>query len=189
MKRFVALAAVGVVALFLALRTPAFAQRVGGIGGIGGFRGIGGFGGLRIGGGLRLPSISLTPFRIGVPGWYSSPRLEGWRRDYSYPYANGYSYSSNPGTSYSAFYAPEQSADVHAVKISMHVPNGARVWFDGATTSQTGPERTFVSPSLTPGSEYVYQIRVKWDENGKAVERSRDVTVHAGDLIHLNFKQ
>jgi uncharacterized protein (TIGR03000 family) len=69
----------------------------------------------------------------------------------------------------------------------MHVPSDARVWFDGTATSQSGTDRSFVSPSLDPGREYVYHIRVQWDENGKVVERKRDVTVHPGDRINLTI--
>jgi uncharacterized protein (TIGR03000 family) len=76
---------------------------------------------------------------------------------------------------------------VNAATIRMSVPTGAQVWFDGAATTQTGAVREFVSPSLTPGSEYVYHVRVQWADNGKTVERNRDVKVHSGDRIHLNI--
>ena len=60
-------------------------------------------------------------------------------------------------------------------------------WFDGEPTEQSGTDRTFVSPALAPGRECVYRIRVRWDDNGKPVERKRDVTVHAGDRITLTI--
>jgi uncharacterized protein (TIGR03000 family) len=69
----------------------------------------------------------------------------------------------------------------------MHVPQNARVWIEGEATSQSGAERTFVSPSLTPGSQYVYHIRAQWDDNGKAVERKREVKVYAGTLLNLDL--
>jgi uncharacterized protein (TIGR03000 family) len=63
----------------------------------------------------------------------------------------------------------------------------ARVWLEGKETSQSGADRMFVSPSLEPGYEYVYHIRVQWNQNGKTVEHNREVTVHAGDFISLNI--
>jgi uncharacterized protein (TIGR03000 family) len=69
----------------------------------------------------------------------------------------------------------------------MHVPSDARVWIEDAATSQTGADRTFVSPPLTRGSEYTYHVRVQWDEDNKPVERTRAIAVHAGDRINLNI--
>ena len=88
---------------------------------------------------------------------------------------------------YSAYRMQETPAPANAVTIQMHVPSDARVWIEDAATSQTGVDRTFVSPSLAPGSEYTYHIRVRWDEGSKPVERTRAVAVHAGDRITLNI--
>jgi uncharacterized protein (TIGR03000 family) len=182
MKKFAVLAVCGAAVLLLA--TPsAHAQR------------IGGFGGLRVG--------AIRPISVG--GWSSfrlAPRLyhggwaHGWgHRWYASPgYYPYYSYPAdyyepNVVTSYSAYYTPVADSDPRSVTIRMRVPGSARVWFDGAATSQTGPDRWFESPALTPGREFVYNIRVQWQDNGKAVERSRAVTVHAGDRINLTFEE
>ena len=189
MKKFVGLAAFGLVICLVALPTPAAAGSFG-IGGIGRIGGIGGIGGIP----------AWRP--LGLVGWRGyrrygwSPRFyhRAWSPDYyypsawtySYPYAGSY-YYPNAAVSYSAYYSPAAPVDGNAVTIRMAVPSGARVWFDGEATSQTGADREFVSPPLTPGREYTYRIRVQWDENGKAVESTRAVAVHAGDRINLVF--
>jgi uncharacterized protein (TIGR03000 family) len=76
---------------------------------------------------------------------------------------------------------------VARVEITMHVPAGARIWFDGEATVQTGATRMFVSPPLDPERQYAYQIRVRWNEGGDVVERTRRLTVQAGDEIGLDF--
>jgi uncharacterized protein (TIGR03000 family) len=186
MKKFVGLAALGLVALLVVMPEPAAARSfgIGRIGGFGrfhgwGFRGFGWRG-------------------HGLSGWHRFPRFyhRGWRADY-YPYAGASyyypdtAYYPEAGASYSdphtAYYPPEPADDGNAVTIRMTVPSGARVYFDGAATSQTGADRAFVSPPLTPGREYVYQIRVQWEENGKTLERNRKVKVHAGDRINLTI--
>jgi uncharacterized protein (TIGR03000 family) len=73
------------------------------------------------------------------------------------------------------------------VEITMHVPAEARIWFDGEATVQTGATRVFVSPPLDPERQYVYEVRVRWNEGGDVVERTRRVTVQAGDEIGLGF--
>ena len=172
MKKFLVLAAVGVVACFVALPTPAAAH---GIGRYHGWRGY------------------------GRSHW--SPRCgffrRGWRTAYCYPgtwayYApcTTYYYPAAGAPYYGTYvaYDPQgQPAQADAVTIQMHVPSDARVWIDGDATSQTGAAREFVSPPLTPGREYTYHVRVQWEENGKAVESTRPVAVHAGDRINLNF--
>jgi uncharacterized protein (TIGR03000 family) len=188
MKKFVGLAALGVVAYFMALPTPAAAGSfsIGGIGRIGSI-GLGGYTGWRPGAfigwrGYRRYDWSPRFYRRAWAADYYYP--PAWT--YSYPYAGSY-YYPNAEVSYSAYYSPPAPVEVNAVTIRMSVPSGARVWFDGEATSQTGADREFVSPPLTPGRQYVYHVRVQWDENGKAVERNRDVTVHAGDRINLNI--
>jgi uncharacterized protein (TIGR03000 family) len=181
MKTRISLVALGLVALFWTPPAPAAAPRVGGIAGIGRVAGIG-----RIG------------WRgYGLSGWYWTPRFHyrAWRTGYYYPDAGAsyyYPYTAyypDAGVSYSytAYYPQEQGDAVNKVTLRMHVPSDARVWLEGEATSQGGADRSFLSPSLEPGREYVYHIRVQWDENGKTMERNRDVPVHAGDRINLQF--
>jgi uncharacterized protein (TIGR03000 family) len=205
MKKLVVSGAIAAAALLAAMPSPALAQRVGGIGGVriggfggGGFR-IGGFGGsgARIGG-LRPIAIGRTPnfsgrgFAVGPfygqSGWYSSPVLyRPWLRSYHDSYTVGYGYPST-GIYYSGAYPVIQTTPVHAATIEMSVPSSARVWLEGEATAQAGANRVFVSPALEPGYDYVYHVRVQWDENGRSVERRRDITVRAGDQIQVHFE-
>ena len=177
MKKFVCLAAFGLVAWFVASPAPAAA----------GSWGIGGIGRIGIGGytGWSLRGIGAGWGRYRLYDWSVYPRFyrRDWTVGYYYPYT-GPSYYS-----YTAYYPQEQAVDVNTVTLRMHVPSDARVWIEEQATAQSGAERTFVSPSLAPGSEYVYHIRVRWDENGQAVERSREVKVHAGDRINLTINK
>src|SRR5262249_26645159 len=160
MKKFVGLAALGLVALFVASPAPA-APHIGGIGGIGGIGRFGGFGGFGVRGlGFRVGDFGLSS-GWGSPRLFSRPWAPGYYRPYAgasyyYPYA---AYYPNAGVSYydsyTAFYPQDQSVDwnVNVVTIRMRVPSDARVWFEGEATSQSGADRTFVSPSLAPGRE------------------------------------
>jgi uncharacterized protein (TIGR03000 family) len=154
------LVALGVVALLVALPTPAAA------------------------GPISFGKPAIVVGWGGSSSWGVYPRyyVRDWRARYYYPdYAPLY-YYPDP-----VYYPQDQAVSADAATIRMHVPSDARVWFDDDLTSQTGPERTFVSPPLPRGRQFVYHIRVEWDENGKAVERKRDVPVHAGDRISLNI--
>jgi uncharacterized protein (TIGR03000 family) len=73
------------------------------------------------------------------------------------------------------------------IQIDLHVPEGAKVYFNGAATKQTGMSRTFVGSPLSPGIEYGYAVRVQWNEAGRLVERTRDISFMAGDHVILDF--
>jgi uncharacterized protein (TIGR03000 family) len=71
----------------------------------------------------------------------------------------------------------------------MQVPSEARIWFSGEETSQTGTERVFQSPLLESGRDFVYKLRIQWREGQKLIERTRDLTIRAGDHLTLSYVQ
>src|SRR5205823_1541980 len=57
-----------------------------------------------------------------------------------------------------------------SVHLTVRVPAGADILVDGVETRQTGPVRQFVSPPLSAGNEYMYEITARW-----TVPNGRDV--------------
>jgi uncharacterized protein (TIGR03000 family) len=165
-----------------------FGGGYGGFGrGFGGFgRGFGGFypffGGLGLGYGLGYGGL----------GWY--------RPYYGYGgYGYGAPYSSDYYDYYSGYYAPpttttvtvepseEQQSD-NAAHLQLIVPDNALVWFDGDKTTQTGPMREFVSPPLTPGKSFTYDVRVKYMKpDGQVVDETRPIHVRANAWWTVDF--
>jgi uncharacterized protein (TIGR03000 family) len=80
-----------------------------------------------------------------------------------------------------------QGGPDHKAHIWLRVPKDATVWVDGVKTKQTGEARYFFSPPLTPGKKYTYQMRVRWKEDGKPVEKTRSIAVHAGANVRLDL--
>lgn len=131
-------------------------------------------------------------------GGYYYPNTSYYNNSY---YNNSYysdgSYAATPNTSsYQSYYpsegvtgasanVPEQNS--RAVTMSIRVPADAEVWFGDVKTNVTGTERLFVSPPLEPGRDYTYEIRARWNENGRPVERTRTLQVHAGDRLNISF--
>jgi uncharacterized protein (TIGR03000 family) len=72
--------------------------------------------------------------------------------------------------------------DPNAVFMVAHLPEDARVWFQGQPTKQTGMLRQFLSPQLTPGQNYRYTVRVQWPEDGQWVSQVHSFPVRAGDI-------
>jgi uncharacterized protein (TIGR03000 family) len=71
--------------------------------------------------------------------------------------------------------------------IRVIVPPDAQVWFDDQLTNQMGPERVFYSPELSPGRDFVYEVKARWKENGRDVTQTRQAQVHAGDFVTIDF--
>jgi uncharacterized protein (TIGR03000 family) len=79
-----------------------------------------------------------------------------------------------------------ESADT-TVQIELRVPADAEVWLDGVRTWQAGESRLFVSPPLTSGKKYSYEVRVTWKEGDQEKVEKRDLGVRAGDRLSESF--
>jgi uncharacterized protein (TIGR03000 family) len=74
-----------------------------------------------------------------------------------------------------------------AARITLSVPAGARVWFDGTPTTATGSVREFSTPPLRPDVRYAYVVQARWNENGREVTQARQVEVLAGAHVNVTF--
>jgi uncharacterized protein (TIGR03000 family) len=124
--------------------------------------------------GLAGSSYIPRPGRYSLPGQYSSSLL-GFYSPAALDEAATL-FSRNP---------PPKSDNT--AQITLQVPAGAEVWFNGERTTQTGMVRQFSSPSLTPGKNFVYKVRVRWERDGKTVDETRPVKVYANAHVSLDL--
>ncbi len=82
---------------------------------------------------------------------------------------------------------PQPPARSNVARVWVRVPTGARLWFDGSETKQTGAVRTFKSPPLEPDQLYLYDLKAEWMEGGKPVEKTRTVGVVAGKTTTVDL--
>ncbi len=92
------------------------------------------------------------------------------------------------GSATPAAYGGGADADTRAI-VQVEVPANATLWFDGEQTQQTGAMRTFHTPALERGHSYHYDVKARWEENGKPVERTKRVDVYAGARVTVEFNQ
>jgi uncharacterized protein (TIGR03000 family) len=71
--------------------------------------------------------------------------------------------------------------------LTVNVPSGARLWVDNTPMTSKGTVRQFVSPPLTPGKRYNYDIKVSWKENGREVTQMQEVEVTPGGHVNVHF--
>jgi uncharacterized protein (TIGR03000 family) len=112
------------------------------------------------------------------PNYYYVPSSE----DYGAQAAGGgaaYSGSAGPGGA-----AGQQDLTAH---VAVKVPDGAEVWFGQGKTRQRGVIREFVSPTLTPGQDYTYEVKARWMDGDKEVVQTRQIDVSAGSWKTIDF--
>ena len=131
-------------------------------------------------------SSSTASFGGSSPSYYSTYQnatapSEGY---YGFAGNEGYYYGS-VSNDYSYGALPTEPSGKRPVRINLRVPADAKIWFEGTQTGQTGTFRNFVSPPLEGGRDYAYQIRIQWKRDGNDVSQTRQITVHAGDVINL----
>ena len=141
----------------------------------------------------------------GYPWWYGYGFGLGVGLGYGYPYyPAGYPVYIDPG-----YYGPAGCAappppppagpapaaggglvQVSAgdVLFSIRVPANADVWINGEKTTQSGPQREFLSSGLAPGRTYTFTIRARWAvPDGTTVQLERRVSVQGGERRTVDF--
>jgi uncharacterized protein (TIGR03000 family) len=72
-------------------------------------------------------------------------------------------------------------------RIRVHLPADAALWFEGRVTNQGGHWRQFVTPPLSGGGAFEYEVEARWMEEGREVRRRRSVRVNAGAEAVVDF--
>jgi uncharacterized protein (TIGR03000 family) len=108
-------------------------------------------------------------------------------RPYNYPSFSPYGTPSYTVPSQSFYYTPASTAVDNSAMVQVRVPVGAQLWFDDTPTKQTGNMRSFYTPQLEPGHAYKYNVRIRWEDNGKAVEKTKEIEVRAGKQTDVDF--
>jgi uncharacterized protein (TIGR03000 family) len=179
-------------AALLALPTLSKAQMMTVPGNMSGGRGGGFYGGNSWGGGWGGYNNNRGWSGYYNPGYYSSnPGYynQGYYNQgyYSNYPSNNNNYSQQPSYGgYQSFYPSNPNANQSAY-VRLRVPADAEVWFEGQKTQQTGTDRLYVSPPLDRNRNYVYDVKVRWTENGQQVERDRKLTVQGGTQADASF--
>jgi uncharacterized protein (TIGR03000 family) len=72
--------------------------------------------------------------------------------------------------------------------VVLSVPAGATVTVEGQALKSTGGERTFLSPELEPGREFVYVVRAVVVVSGREEAETQKVKVTAGETSRISFE-
>jgi len=82
--------------------------------------------------------------------------------------------------------APPPPPDMKA-KLVLNIPSNAEVWLADQQVDSGAQPLILESPELREGQRYAFNVKVKWKERDKMQERSRTVTVDAGESKSLTY--
>jgi len=169
--------------------------------GLGGFGFSGyssGYGGYGLGTGVYgygAPAADHGGYRSGYPSTNDGSRAPPYRA------ASPYGPDSQPLNPQANYPPPQQQVPQQRIpqepppvqraentaEVTVVVPEGAELWFNGAKTSQPGAQRKFVTPALTPGEDFTYALKARWIQDGRPVEQTRSIHVQANSSQVIDF--
>jgi uncharacterized protein (TIGR03000 family) len=84
---------------------------------------------------------------------------------------------------------PTQSLAAAIIKVT--VPANATIWIEHQRMTQTGGQRSYISPPLEQGKTYAYMMKVSIPSaHGKAeIGTEREVIIHAGETATVDFTE
>jgi uncharacterized protein (TIGR03000 family) len=80
---------------------------------------------------------------------------------------------------------PEPGTQGTAARINLALPAGANLWVDGQPWPAS--QKAILTPSLAPGREYVYTLKLERDRDGQKESLTRTVTFRAGESVSVDF--
>lgn len=124
----------------------------------------------------------------GSSYWWSPPGTSTFAYATPLTTSESYAQAAPRATMSTSFYAgPPAAVDNDKLLLTVRMPSSdARLWIDGKATEQRGFERTFISPSLDPGT-YTYSLKATWEENGREVTREKQVRFQPGRQMTVGF--
>jgi len=72
-------------------------------------------------------------------------------------------------------------------KIIVSLPADARLTIDGAATTSVSDRRIFQSPELAPGKNFSYTLKAEFNQDGKPVVVTKEVTIQAGAEVNVTL--
>jgi uncharacterized protein (TIGR03000 family) len=83
--------------------------------------------------------------------------------------------------------AATQVAVTESAQITVRLPAEARLWVDGTPCPLTSDTRSFATPKLETGRQYVYTMRAEVVRDGQTVAQTQRVVLGAGRQVNVTF--
>jgi uncharacterized protein (TIGR03000 family) len=96
--------------------------------------------------------------------------------------------ASASGSRYRDYYARNAPSPAdNKARLHVQLPADAMLWLNDRQMHRLGAERDFISPELTAGETYVYQVKARWVQDGRSKEETIEVKVRANKTTTVRF--
>jgi uncharacterized protein (TIGR03000 family) len=83
--------------------------------------------------------------------------------------------------------APDQTAAAAPSRVTVKLPEDARLYVDGVACPLTSGTRSFDTPKLEAGRSYYYTLKAEVVREGQTRSESKRVVVEAGKQVEVDF--
>src|SRR5262245_23639856 len=80
-----------------------------------------------------------------------------------------------------------QVPQAESAKVTVLLPEEARLWVDDVLCPIRGSRRTFDTPPLDPNRGYFYVLRVSLEKDGQVYQESKRINMRAGQSVSADF--
>ncbi len=84
---------------------------------------------------------------------------------------------------------PVVQAGTTTALVTVNMPADARLFVDGTAYPLPAKQRTFTTPALTWGKDYLYDLKAEVIRDGKTLTATRKVAVEPGKHVTVDFKE
>jgi uncharacterized protein (TIGR03000 family) len=81
----------------------------------------------------------------------------------------------------------EVNAGTRTSRVTVTLPAEARLWIDNVECPLTSGVRSFNTPALPVGQQFVYTVRMEVTQNGQRVTQSHRAIITPGQPVNVNF--
>jgi uncharacterized protein (TIGR03000 family) len=148
-------------------------------------------------GGYGYPGYGNPGYGYSYPTWpggYGQPWTAGsipsggYVAGPTYPPVGIVTAGGVPGSETGIMQVSSSSLVAAPAKLDITVPADAEVWFDGTKSTDTGPQRKFVSKELQPGVQDTFTMKIRWNRDGEERTQEFTVPIHAGEDARMDAR-
>ncbi len=123
-------------------------------------------------------------------GWGWGGYAGGWGGWGGYGWAGlgGYGYGYGTLAAVSPPAIPVVAASSRQARLVVTLPEDAELTVDGHATRATSATREFRTPTLDPGTSYVYDLKARVVRDGRTHEITRQVRFRPGDVVQVTLE-
>ena len=119
----------------------------------------------------------------GRPRYYAAP----YYSTYTNVTPSAVTYEPSTVTYSTSSYRASAPADDRAF-VTIQIPgDAADIWIQGEQSRQTKSRQDYISPPLTPGKTYYYEVRARWRDGDQMHEAKRNFEIVPGTPVLVDF--